>query len=47
MEMVRIEESFKGINCADLQEYLMNPEHANKMNPSFKENYVIDEQNFE
>ena len=46
MEMVRIEESFKAIDCSHLQEYLMNPDHANKMNPSFKENYVISEEHF-
>lgn len=46
VELLRIEESFKGIKCSDLQDYLTRPRHANKINPSLKENYVIDEQVF-
>lgn len=43
IEMVRIDESFKGIKCKDLQDFLMMPEFANQINPSFKENFIIDE----
>lgn len=47
MELVRVEEAFKGITCKDLQDYLTTPKHALKMNPSFKENYIIDEKRFD
>lgn len=47
IELLRIEEAFKGIKCKDLQDYLTTPRHANKVNPSFKENYVIDQQVFD
>lgn len=43
MELIRVEEAFKGITCKDLQDYLMTPKHALKSNPSFKENYIIKE----
>lgn len=46
MELIRVEEAFKGIKCKDLQEYLMQPKHALASNPSFKENYIIDEKVF-
>ena len=43
IELIRIEESFKGIKCKDIFEYLVEPKHSLAINKTYTENIVVDE----